>query len=276
MDMLSLLGIHRPEEGQYLSFGPYLVSSRHNHMSAVQLRWSKSHDPDLASHGHCQHVTRCISHDVGALATTPPSASSVDKSFEWNSKDDNGSPPCCTVSAPYSPDLLDNPELIAGKHSTMLSFPSYITSIIDYVKPSDLKKELNDKFRNKFPHIQLTLSKLRSLKREMCKIACGECGIDLLTVAQAYVFFEKLILKLLIHKQNRKLCAGACLLLSAKLNDVKGNEMRTLIEKLECGFRLNRKELLEFEFGVLVALEFSLHLPTWQIYPHYQRLLYES
>ncbi|XP_077496017.1 CDK5 and ABL1 enzyme substrate 2-like isoform X2 [Amblyomma americanum] len=275
MDMLSLLGIHRPEEGQYLSFGPYLVSSRHN-MSAVQLRWSKSHDPDLATHGHCQHVTRCVSHDVGALATTPPSASSLDKSFEWTSKDDAGLPPCCSASAPYSPDLLDNPELIAGKHSTMLSFPSYITSIIDYVKPSDLKKELNDKFRSKFPHIQLTLSKLRSLKREMCKIACGECGIDLLTVAQAYVFFEKLILKLLIHKQNRKLCAGACLLLSAKLNDVKGNEMRTLIEKLECGFRLNRKDLLDFEFGVLVALEFSLHLPTWQIYPHYQRLLYES
>lgn len=276
MDMLSLLGIHRPEEGQYLSFGTYLVSSRPNPMSGVQLRWSKSHDPDLASHAHVQHVTRGVPHDVAIAATTPPSASSLDKSFEWSSKEEVGVVPCWNMSVPYSPDLLDNPELIAGKHSTLLSFPSYIASIIDYVKPSDLKKELNDKFRSRFPHIQLTLSKLRSLKREMCKIACGECGIDMLTVAQAYVFFEKLILKLLIHKQNRKLCAGACLMLSAKLNDVKGNEMQTLIEKLECGFRLNRKELLDFEFGVLVALEFSLHLPTWQIYPHYQRLLYES
>ena len=93
-----------------------------------------------------------------------------------------------------------------------------------------MKKELNEKFKERFPKLEITFTKLRSIKRELKKIAHTECGLDLLTLAQSFVYFEQLVLKNRITKMNRKYCAGACLILAAKLNDVKGNSLTVLIE----------------------------------------------
>ncbi|TWW73769.1 CDK5 and ABL1 enzyme substrate 1 [Takifugu flavidus] len=208
----------------------------------------------------------------------------------------------------YDPNLLDDPQWPCGKHKRVLIFPSYMTvlifslltlfvgdldakvsalngdlgpgaatTVIEYVKPSDLKKDMNETFKEKFPHIRLTLSKIRSLKREIKKLAQDECGYEETTVAMAFVYFEKLVLQGKLNKQNRKLCTGACVLLAAKIGgDLKKHEVKLLIDKLEERFRVNRRELIAFEFPVLVALEFNLHLPEHEIMPHYRRLLQTS
>ncbi|XP_064604348.1 CDK5 and ABL1 enzyme substrate 2-like [Liolophura sinensis] len=261
-DMLTfgLQVLARTEDGQDVSYSEFLVPSRYQHI----VRSPHHHEQALLdTQGHHVLAHRSFSYDptLAQRMTTTPSI--LEKVAE-------------EPDAGYDPCALDDPELSSGSYRTLMTFPSYITSVIDYVRPSELKKELNERFHEKFPQIQLTLSKLRSLKRELKRIAAEKCGVDLWTVAQSYVYYEKLTLKHLITKQNRKLCAGACLMLSAKLNDVKGADLSKLIQCTEDEFRLHRKEMLGYEIAVLVALEFSLHIPDQEVYPHYQRLVCNS
>ncbi|XP_037628781.1 CDK5 and ABL1 enzyme substrate 2 [Sebastes umbrosus] len=176
----------------------------------------------------------------------------------------------------YDPSLLSDPQWPCGKHKRVLIFASYMTTVIEYVKPSDLKKDMNETFKEKFPHIKLTLSKIRSLKREM-RVVGEDCGMQPVTIAMAFVYFEKLVLQGRLNKQNRKLVSAACILLAAKISsDLKKQEVKHLIDKLEERFRISRKELISFEFTILVALEMALYLPDSKVLPHYRKLVQQQ
>ena len=78
--------------------------------------------------------------------------------------------------------------------------------------------------------LKLYLSLSLSLKREM-RMVSEECALQPVTVAMAFVYFEKLVLQGRLNKQNRKLVSAACVLLAAKISsDMKKQEVKVLID----------------------------------------------
>lgn len=89
-------------------------------------------------------------------------------------------------------------------------------------------------------------------------MAQDECGYEEPTVAMAFVYFEKLVLQGKLNKQNRKLCAGACVLLAAKIGgDLKKHEVKLLID---VSFLTHPKNItLCLDHTVMVTCVLSLH-----------------
>jgi len=177
-------------------------------------------------------------------------------------------------SAPHEPDRADDtydPYLLEdvslGKHRLVMNLHGMMSSILSFVKASDVKQELNNQFREKHPwlHPSMSLSKIRRIKRLMTTVG-RELDIELSTIALAYVYFEKLVIKNVVDKENRKVAAAGCVLLAFKMNELMTpQQMKThrvplarLLEELENVFGVTKKDLLHAEFGLFVCLGFNL------------------
>uniref|UniRef100_A0A4W5NW04 Cdk5 and Abl enzyme substrate 2b n=1 Tax=Hucho hucho TaxID=62062 RepID=A0A4W5NW04_9TELE len=161
----------------------------------------------------------------------------------------------------YDPNLLSDPQWPCGKHKRVLIFASYM---------------VRERERERHTHTHTLFSPHTCLKREMRTVG-DDCGLQAVTVAMAFVYFEKLVLQGRLNKHNRKLVSGACVLLAAKISsDLKKQDVTQLIDKLEERFRISRRELIPFEFTILVALEMALYLPEGAIMPHYRRLVQQN
>jgi hypothetical protein len=145
--------------------------------------------------------------------------------------------------------------------------------VILFVNHKELKQNLNDQFREKFPQLpaSLTLSKIRNLKKKTL-LACVNLGIEISTVAIAFILFEQLVLKALVAKENRKLSMAVCLVLAAKFNEEKF-VLDPLFDFFDRVWSLEKKEVISAELGAFVNLNFSLHVSHQHIFVVYTRLL---
>ncbi|KAH7059136.1 hypothetical protein BKA57DRAFT_91 [Linnemannia elongata] len=199
-------------------------------------------------------------------------------------------------STSYDPYFLDDPELKTGKNRTVISLACYMGSVIQYTRPSDLKRELNEHFRSRHPTIDpsITLSKIRKVKTDLLAIS-EELDLEISTAALAYAYFEKLILKgswkgkesnplsteantSIVTKENRKMIACVCLLLAYKVNEPKrsSGEFATLMKYMTKHMDVSAKDIKENEFHVFSLLEFNLYLPRQEFLPHFEQILYRQ
>jgi len=179
----------------------------------------------------------------------------------------------------YNPNFLDDQSLRQGKHHTVLRLEAYQVSVIPFVRPRRLKEELNDQFRTSHPgmHPSITLSKLRNLQKDLREITLVIPELDISTVALAWVYFEKLVLGDHVRKHNRKLLAGACLVLAFKFNQhgdrALVKQLAACIRKLDRSDQLNLAALHDAELKVFLCLEFSLQVGYDACSPHLHRFL---
>lgn len=132
--------------------------------------------------------------------------------------------------ASYDPYYLDHPDLKSGKNKTVITLPGFLGTIIQPSTASEIKKELNQHFREAHPDLAgITLSHIRRLKSSLCRVG-ALYDLEASSVAFAHVYLEKLILKNFVNKGNKKLIASICLLLAVKVNDSKDINYSTLVE----------------------------------------------
>ncbi|ETV77187.1 hypothetical protein H257_09074 [Aphanomyces astaci] len=188
------------------------------------------------------------------------------------------------VVPPYEPNFLDNPEYRQGRHKDVIrgdrKLGPMVSSILRFVKPNDLKEELNKQFRETHTWLHdtdLSLSKIRNLKQEALLMG-QRIHLDISTVALACVYFEKLVLENYVTKPNRKLYMSACLILAVKFNEPRGTDdllivVKKLLAEVDRVHSIPSREVLAVEFKVYTELSFALHVRLADLQPHFTRLL---
>ncbi|KNE69591.1 hypothetical protein AMAG_14147 [Allomyces macrogynus ATCC 38327] len=230
-------------------------------------RRPRSHS-DAVEHSPCASPTRAStsSHHLGDDDSVDLVSAGADLLHHHH-------PAAHTSGSGYDPNYLDDPALTTGRHKTVMALPGMLGSILQYTRPEDVKQDLNARFRATHPDVDpsLTLSQIRNLKRRLIKVA-QICDLEISSVAKAFVYFEKLVLKRIVQKPNRRLIGAICLLLATKVNEPKGFKFGPLLDTLAKELGVSAKAIREREFQTFAQLEFNLYLPPSEFIPHFERI----
>ncbi|KAG1450082.1 hypothetical protein G6F56_008454 [Rhizopus delemar] len=146
-------------------------------------------------------------------------------------------------------------------------------TMVNGMRPSEMKREMNEQFKLNHPELrsEITLSKIRAIKLHLLEIG-KQLDLEISSVSHAYVYFEKLVVKNVVTKKNRKLIAACCLFLASKVNEAKGTWFQPLLEAMDDELDVDSKEIHEHEFAVFADLEFNLYVPKREFMPHFERI----
>lgn len=183
----------------------------------------------------------------------------------------------------HDPNYIDDPNMIHGAAKQVMlgevKTGPMISSIILFKNINELKEDLNEQFREEHPELPrfLTLSKIRKLKKSAL-LGALNLDIEVSTVAMACIYFERLCLKGVVTKFNRKLSMACCLLIAYKFNEhitgsMYGTRMEALLRFIDTEYLIAKADVFKAELGVLVYLNFQLHLPHLHVFEIFKRLL---
>ncbi|CAD6184638.1 unnamed protein product [Caenorhabditis auriculariae] len=241
-------------------FGSFDRMKSQHHMSSEELR-------PFIFHGNEEHVfgqifrkkinavqRRLSSHSstnlIGGIAEKAVyRANSFEQGYSLDTED-----PAENEDDDYDPTIFE--DLQAGR-KTVIRLTSFVGSTFHYLPPDRAKQTMNEDFIEKFPNVHITLSKMKSLKKEMIEMAKQHL-VDSYTLSVAFVFFERIASKGLISKNNRKSVAGISLLVAMKMNDFSKAAIKAFINTAEDKLRVSRNDLLSYELPLCVALKFKL------------------
>ena len=129
LDMLTIMGFDRSIDGQDISFSELLNSSN------KRMKTSNQHQINEKQAYNHNVISRVISHESGIKSIqcipNPLLYNHSDSSMAIEEKRIYGQM-YSSYNIIYHPNLLDDPELIAGKHSTLLAFPSFVVRLLQF------------------------------------------------------------------------------------------------------------------------------------------------